>query len=424
MIFFPFFVKRSFTLFYVRTPNQLGLEKYRVIKFNLIRLVHFAFYISRKYMPMKKDTHHEKPYDEATITKLDFYEEYLKAWISVFLHVDYYRYLRILDFFSESGCDSIGQKGSPLILVDELSKPENEEKIREKGYTVRILFNDINKSKIEDLKKKIPSSFPYQIRYRSDKFLDIYDEYLTKVGNEPALIFIDQFGFSALNKEVIERLVTCPHADFIAFSASNSLLRFGEDAANKEYISSLGITNDEIKSIKPYEIHQLFVSKIQEKWIPENYFLGEFTILNKGNYYGLIFGSHSLIGLEKFVKAAWKKDSISGKANFPIEASKMQCELFPLNGNLEPVIHKTKIQELVEELESDIVSGYLNSDFMVWKKCLLRGVDPSKALKTFYYDLKKKGIIAFNRDNQPRYTSVVRKHPRKIVLVKCQTNHT
>ena len=67
--------------------------------------------------------HHQTPYDEGTLTKLQIYKSYVEAWLQVFLHSPKFegKPLQVFDFFSGPGQDSSGTPGSPLIVLNELS---------------------------------------------------------------------------------------------------------------------------------------------------------------------------------------------------------------------------------------------------------------------------------------------------------------
>jgi hypothetical protein len=50
-----------------------------------------------------------------------------------------------------------------------------------------------------------------------------------------------------------------------------------------------------------------------------DYHLAPFSIRKGGNIYGIVFGSGSLLGLQKFLEACWDLDEVTGEANYDID---------------------------------------------------------------------------------------------------------
>jgi three-Cys-motif partner protein len=96
---------------------------------------------------------HEKPFDEGTKTKLKIYRSYIRAWLQVFLHADAFRgnSLQFFDFFCGPGEDATGERGSPLILINELLAERRN--IEQRSHEIRIFFNDKDPKKIQKLKR-------------------------------------------------------------------------------------------------------------------------------------------------------------------------------------------------------------------------------------------------------------------------------
>jgi three-Cys-motif partner protein len=65
---------------------------------------------------------HSKPFDQATVTKLDIFEKYLESWLPVFIHSPFVKTINICDFFAGTGCDSKGIPGSPLRSLNIINK--------------------------------------------------------------------------------------------------------------------------------------------------------------------------------------------------------------------------------------------------------------------------------------------------------------
>ncbi|WP_163280265.1 three-Cys-motif partner protein TcmP, partial [Campylobacter fetus] len=105
---------------------------------------------------MTKDMHKES-WDEATRTKLDIFEQYIHEWLNIVLSIDANKDIEIYDLFCGSGYDGTKTcKGSPLRILDCLMKRNLKDK------KIKIFFNDIEKSKIDELKEIIDKSHEYQ----------------------------------------------------------------------------------------------------------------------------------------------------------------------------------------------------------------------------------------------------------------------
>lgn len=60
---------------------------------------------------MSRKDHHEKPYDEGSLAKLEVFENYVEAWLPTFIMQEHIKEINIVDFFSGLGYDMEGTKG-------------------------------------------------------------------------------------------------------------------------------------------------------------------------------------------------------------------------------------------------------------------------------------------------------------------------
>lgn len=96
---------------------------------------------------------HEHPFDDATITKLDIFEKYVEAWFPVFIYSKYDNSANICDFFAGTGQDINGISGSPLRILEVIEKYTTD--IISKNFKIRVMLNEIDKIKFEELSKHI-----------------------------------------------------------------------------------------------------------------------------------------------------------------------------------------------------------------------------------------------------------------------------
>lgn len=273
----------------------------------------------------KSQDFHGKQFDNATRLKLEIFREYLQEWLPVFLaRSNARRYINIYDFFAGPGYDAQGTPGSPVIILhevrrclDTMAMPANVQ--------LRLFFNDYDGQSVASLRANIAEYLDdsrYSVIIRQMDFFDAFASELPMVQCDESanLVILDQFGYRFINSQIFHQLVTCRTTDIIFFISSANIKRFIEEDATRLYFP---IPKEKIESISPNDIHRFICTECIQSWIPNGveYHVAPFSIKkdNSGNIYGLIFGSGSLLGLEKFLRVCWNKDNVTGEANFNID---------------------------------------------------------------------------------------------------------
>lgn len=347
---------------------------------------------------------HDKPFDEGTKTKLAIYRSYIRAWLQVFLHADAFKGkpLQFYDFFCGPGEDSVGEPGSPLILIEELLA--ERAKIEQRGHKVQIFFNDQDTAKIEDLKRLCSKkSFPWQPRFESLDFADAFHRVQNEIGLSPSLVFIDQNGVKHITRKVFNMLTAAETTDFLFFIASSFTWRFGELVAPEiQFPENVAYT----------DVHRMLADKYRE-WAPKDMFIGHFSIKKKSNIYGLIFGSHHWRGMQKFLEIVWKLDADCGEANYEMEADTAQGEMYFDQGKTG--FKKRKVEVFQDKLSEFIEFRESTTDQDVFLYCLTNGFLPRVA-KDVYQRMQREGFLKNDRNNFPRYSDVVMKQSRPLLI--------
>ena len=267
-------------------------------------------------------------FDEGTLLKLQIFSRYIREWLPVFL-VRWRRAngkniqpqkVNLYDFFAGAGRDKYGNPGSALRLLEEIKEFCNKNGgIRAAGIEPSILFNDVNSMHIKLLQKEVEAVRCHEkccnIRFSVKKFHEALMDEISGMREKDVacLVIMDQFGLSEISKGVITLLDTCPKTDFLFFITSSFISRFAEQKGIKERFH-LGACNF-------YSVHRA-VCEYYKSILPtgSTLHLAPFSIRKKnGNIYGVIFGSHHLYGLEKFLKVCWELDSATGEANYDID---------------------------------------------------------------------------------------------------------
>ncbi|MFP4521820.1 MAG: three-Cys-motif partner protein TcmP, partial [Fibrobacterota bacterium] len=339
---------------------------------------------------------HLKGFDEATIIKLDVFRGYIREWLSIFMtrpgYVtgDYKAELSIFDFFSGPGFDSNNNPGSPVIIAEEIrSYCESREDFRA-VVQVCLFFNDANSDHIESLKENIGSvaceKSCCKYLYSSKTFSKVFQKYLPMLKNTTSakLVIMDQFGLKEVTPDILKFLAECRKTDVLFFISSSFVKRFIE---TPEIGSKFNLDIAKVKNAEYNAIHQLVCSHFRDEINSDDYFLAPFSLKKGANIYGIIFGSSSLYGLEKFLQVCWKIDSQTGEANYSIEKEKYwhgQQSLFPEENSFKKIdLFKNELLEFLNKAQT-------NNE--TYRFTLLKGFPPSKANEVLR-DLQNNGKI-------------------------------
>lgn len=346
---------------------------------------------------MAKDLH-KTPFDEGTKAKLSIFQDYLKEWLPVFLAAKkiYWNTINIFDFFAGPGADLEDNKGTPLIIVDELLPYSND--IIKKKLNVNLYFNEYNNAKYEELKSKLPiedkNSKPYSIDIENLDFKDSFETQFSKMEKKNCanLLFLDQNGIKHISEDVFNKIINLKQTDFLFFISSSTIKRFSEHPNITQYIK---LSPEEVEKTPYHKIHRLILDYYRSL-IPKDkeYYLASFSLRKNTNVYGLIFGSGHVLGIEKFLKTCWKMDPDRGEANFDIDDDKImpgQMDLF--TGEVD----KPKKVDIFEtELKTKIMNQELKNDKEIYLFTLRNGFTPSRAREVINKLINTKKIVKCN----------------------------
>lgn len=355
---------------------------------------------------------HNKEFDDGTRIKLEILREYLKQWLPVFLAGEktYWKKIFIYDFFAGEGSDSIGNYGSPRIILEQLRNYCRN--IIEKQIEVKVVFNEFKKTKVQKLKtqcdqqlfncmseeesgkycpnKTKSNKCTFGLLIESQDFNDFFEQIfpqMLRIKEAPRFMFLDQYGIRHITEDVLHKLSQLERTDFIFFTSSSFARRFIE---NEEFKKYLNLTRKDFSEDKPYHCHRVIFEYYKSLLRPQdNLFLAPFSIKKNSNIYGIIFGTHHTLGMEKFLNICWKINKMTGDANFDIDDER-------INPN-EPKLFEefnipSKIQLFENDLKERILKGELNSNTEIYRYSLDSGFLPKHA-NNVIKELKSQGII-------------------------------
>ena len=144
-----------------------------------------------------------------------------------------------------------------------------------------------------------------------------------------------------------------------------------------------------------------------------DYHVAPFSLKKGSNIYGLIFASHDWLGLEKFLKVAWRTDPHTGEANY---------DLFN-DGTGNPdqglLFGATKIADFEADLNERLVAQGFTSDRDIYFHMLENGFLATHT-RHVVMQARKNNLIRFRdqagKDVQPRLSNDCVREPRRAVF--------
>ena len=361
---------------------------------------------------MGKDHHDE--YDQGTLAKLNLLKLYLIQTLQIFLEAKWATSINVYDFFCGPGQDRAGNPGSPRIIIEIVL--EQQQKITAKNKTIRLIFNDLDNNKIELLNThlseiELPGLVSCDLKNLPFDQLFRFALPGLKARGSGNFLFIDQFGIKEITKPIFRDLTSLRGTDTLFFVSSSYFLRF---AQQKEFKGLELMDESEIHLITPSQVHRHIVDAYR-RWIPDDtkYYLGQFSIKKGSNFYGLVFGSRNLKGLEVFLKAAWKMDPNTGQANHDMDQDEINEGQLTLEGNeqkpkkldsfekeLRELLLTRKIETAQELYKFTLVSGCLPSHGkQVFSLLVSEGRIPKKTFRLGYNIMNEDPISLFKEEN-------------------------
>lgn len=332
----------------------------------------------------------KKSFDEATKLKLEIFRESFKEWLPVFIHNRFIKKRFIYDFFAGSGKDAENNHGSPLILIDEAKGDDQMYCSNSDGKKVVFAFNEKMKKKSVELDINIKSHVNECLK-NCGRDKCVYEHYVGNYDFKEAFnrqnvieimnnktfgkfVLLDQYGFKEVDNETFKKLIHFPKTDFIFFISSSFINRFKHHEHVQKYIETEKI---DFKGSNPKHYHNL-ISQYFKNLIPTNkeYYLHQFSIKKGTNYYGLIFGTSHSLGMEKFLKVCWAKDTMAGEANFDINNDFKPGTLFYEEQ------FSNKIQAFKQDLLDKIKEKTIKSNLEGLKFSLKSGLQTKTYLET------------------------------------------
>lgn len=345
---------------------------------------------------MAKDFHAET-FDRETKLKLEIFRGYIREWLPVFLSKRTFKAITLYDFFAGPGRDIEGEKGSPLIIIDEVKAYLNNPTTpKTQGVEIKLYFNDDDKSKYLVLKEAIEKEEIkgfFSVEVGNKDFTAAFNDKFSAIGaaDTANLVILDQSGIKHITQDVFEKLMACRSTDILFFISSATLKRFVGENCIDQYLP--GISKEQIDNLDAGHIHRFICNEYYRKLVPtgKDYYLSSFSIKKDSNVYGLIFGSGSLYGLEKFLRVCWAIDPKTGEANYNIDRDAF-WEDESMFKELNTIKKKEEFQRnLIAEIKK---GGKTNND--IYKYCLENGFLPEHILTIIFPEATLRSFAVYH----------------------------
>ncbi len=319
----------------------------------------------------------DKPFNEGTLTKLQLFELYARAWLPVFTSPPepIWKSIHVFDFFAGRGRDCEDTPGSATRLLAEIRNRWAE--IQIKNLQITLTVSDADSEKIASLASYFDdrSLIPPGLHFdpQTGDFATVFDRYksILQSGDVACLVLLDQYGFKQIDADVFTTLTRCPVTDILFFVSTQHLHRFADHPAVKRYIE-LERAEDHYLAHKP--VIDWYHSRIPADL---EYYLAPFSFMKGRNIYSLIFGSGHPRGMEQFLGVAWQKDKLNGEADYDLNREDFS-DLAPFLA-MDMFAKPKKVQIFEAALKKSILDGSLTSEADIYRFCLGNAMLPRHA---------------------------------------------
>ncbi|MFC0776036.1 three-Cys-motif partner protein TcmP [Terrimonas alba] len=260
--------------------------------------------------------------------KLDLYKTYLKEYLPILGHSKFIEAINIFDIFCGTGIYDDGNMGSPLIAASCVL--DYEAYFQQRGQVskrVNLFINDFDENKVYSVSELI-GSLPFKnckitpFNLDASEMMDLVGEKINGFSDkERSLVFIDPYGYSKIERDKLYQLLKRRRSEVILFLPVAHMKRFTDEALTdyekkayenlRKFIHSFFETSSKVITEVNLNIFD-YIEELRKAFSfnGEFYTASHYIERNKANYYALFFIGHHIYGLEKFIEAKWKNDSL------------------------------------------------------------------------------------------------------------------
>lgn len=262
------------------------------------------------------------PAEPHTLAKHKILEGYLKAWMPIIASPRRRRAVRYVDGFAGAGEYTGGEPGSPLVALNVALGH-----VKEFTTPIRLLFVEQRKDRFEHLCRLLE---PYRVKVAASSRVKwtepingdcerVLNDLLTKAeaGEEqfgPALLFMDQFGYSQVPVALIQRVMRWESCEIFSFMNWRDLNHYLADQKKWPAITR-AFGGEEWKAVmelpqsqKQTRLREQYEAALRSRGGVRYMCRFDMRDGNDRLLYWLFFLTNSLLGLEEMKKAMWRVD--------------------------------------------------------------------------------------------------------------------
>ncbi len=263
--------------------------------------------------------------DAHTLAKHKILAEYLCAWMPIMTKRFQRGPLRYIDAFAGPGAYTDGSPGSPIIALkvalgwrrEPFARPIDATFVEQDAERHALLTDALRR--LADEHGQSPN-----VRWQAPVLGDgetVLRQMLDRPGFGPALVFLDQFGYSQVSMDLIGAIIRCPSSEVFAFLNWRDMNRWMNDP-NKAPGITRAFGGDEWRTVfeLPESKRQAGMLAAYETALEKKAgvrYRCRFDMRDKNDklLYWLFFCSSSPRGLEEMKRAMWKVDE-TGQFHF------------------------------------------------------------------------------------------------------------
>lgn len=199
--------------------------------------------------------------------------------------------------------------------------------------------------------------------------------------------------------------------DFMFFISSAYLKRF---VKQPEIVKYFNPTEFKFSDKRPAECHRA-VFEYYKNNLKGNGYIGQFSIKKGSNYYGLIFYSHSPLGLSKFLDAAWAIDPHTGEANHNIDNDSRREGVLLIDFDGDGKVNEiTKLSDFKKRLLCYLKEPRTNEEIFIF--AIENGISTGKTLETLReLELTDQILVSENRRKGSFY---IKFKPERLITIQ------
>jgi len=331
-------------------------------------------------------------FDDHTKAKHEILKKYIEAWVAILTQSINIGRVVYIDGFAGPGESIDHEPGSPLIALYSIIHHKLFDKFKSEIILLFIEKDPKRKEHLEELLRRKFSNLPEKVKYEviEGEFNDQLSGILNSLDENqselaPTFCFVDPFGWSDLNLDVLARFMMQDKAELLITFMAGFIKRFIESPSHYESLIHL-FKDDQINELKNSspttkgeKALQFFLENLKNKINKEVYSIS-FETRNKTNNleYYLIYLTSNVLGM-KVMKDAMYNVSENGEFKFSD---------FDFNPSQKTLVdYGLKLEQWIKEWIKDAANElciYISNNGLINKEIPLEEVEKYIILYTHY----------------------------------------